>query len=174
MSGKLHAKFGIQQEKTVTINKGFDTKVWLKVKRCWYYHNAYCYDSSSSRYYCYGQKGWTVCKEWNCFNPFGLMNFYKWAKEYFKTEDDLKLYLDKDLLDTGLKSIRPESCRWVTNSENTKERNNRYKDQQREIMRAIGLKNKGNKTITEKQRLVRSLNAKRLNEKRWKGEHNND
>ena len=136
-------KFGVKQLYAISFKDNLEIRIWKKLKQCWYYHNAYCYDNTSARFYCYGKIGWKVCDEWNCFNPCGLMNFYLWAKNYIKTEEDLSLYLGKDLLDGGLKTIRPESCRWITNAENTREKNSRHIEEQRELMRKIGKANKG-------------------------------
>lgn len=156
---------GISQVYDLKFYTDFDKKVWNKLRRTWYWHNIYCYNSSSTRYYCYGKVGWKVCDDWIYTNKYGLYNFYSWAKQYIKTEKDLNLYLDKDLLDNNLKLIRPESCRWVTNSENIRERNSRYIEQQREIMREVNKRSKYKKgvPITEKMRKARSENAKRLN-----------
>lgn len=168
MKRDLQAKFGIKQICPRNFSNEFEKRVWKKLRQCWYYHNAYCYDSSSTRYRTYGAVGWKVSDEWSCFNSSGLYNFYTWGKNHIKTEDDLKLYLDKDLLDNGLKLIRPESCRWVTNSENVRERNSRYIEQQREIMKEVGKRNKYKKgvPITEDMRKARSENMKKLNAKK--------
>ena len=168
MGGINSNKFGVKQYIVLGLPTEFDKKVWSKIRRTWYWHNAYCYDPSSARYSTYGKLGWKVCDEWSCHNPSGLYNFYLWAYQYLKNESDLKLVLDKDLNDKGLKLIRPDSCKWITNTENVKERNTRYKEKQRKIMSMVGKSNKGKKGCTEKQRLARHNNALKLNKKRWK------
>ena len=158
-------RFGVKQLFVVGFNNELEMKIWKKLRNCWYWHNAYCYDSSSARYSTYGKFGWKFCSEWSCYNSKGLINFYNWAIQFIKTEEDLSLYLDKDLLDSGQKIIRPESCRWVTNAENIREKNLRYREKQSELMRKIGKANKGKRfkiNVTDKER--RSLQMKRMNQ----------
>lgn len=157
-------KIGVKQSYVVGFNNELEEKIWKKIYRTWYQHNLFCYDSSSDRYYCYGAVGWKICDEWNCYNPMGLINFYHWARPQLNTINDLRLYLGKDLLDNGLKLIRPESCRWITNSENTTEKNKRYAIKQREIMQKIGKMNKGRKLkLSEAERKRRSEQMKIMN-----------
>ena len=171
MSGLRKTKFGVKQYIVLGLPTDFDKKVWGKIKRTWYWHNAYCYDVTSARYNTYGKIGWKICDEWSCYNVSGLYNFYLWAYKYFNKEEDLSLVLDKDLYDNNLKTIRPESCRWVTNTENVRERNARYKEKQQKIMREIGKRNKGKREHTEKQKIARHNNAVKLNKMRWNNEN---
>lgn len=158
-------KYGVKQLFVIGFDNELDMKIWKKLRTCWYWHNVYCYDNMSARYSTYGKLGWKLCSEWDCNNPKGLINFYNWGKQFLKTEQDLSLVLDKDLLDNGQKIMRPESCRWVTGSENTREKNLRYKKQQRQIMIKIGKANKGKKfKISEEDKKRRSEQMKKLNQ----------
>jgi len=157
-------RLGVKQLYVVSFKTELEVQIWKKLQRTWYWHNAYCYDPASTRYYCYGNLGWKVCDEWNWYNPEGVINFYNWAKQFIKTKEDMSLYLDKDMFDKGLKLIRPESCQWITNAENTREKNLRHLEEQREICRKIGKANKGKKLkITEKDKERRSEHMKHLN-----------
>ena len=157
-------KQGVKQLYVISFKNNLEKRIWKKIYNCWYCHNTYCYDPASIRYYCYGQLGWKVCDEWNWYNPEGVINFYNWAKQFIKTKEDMSLYLDKDGLDKGLKLMRPESCRWITNSENVREKNLRHRKEQQEICRKIGKANKGKKLkITEEDRKRRSERMKQLN-----------
>lgn len=155
-----------QQKFNAMLKGDLEKKIYKKLYSCWKAHCEYCYNNKSNRYYCYGNIGWKVCNEWSPYNENGFFNFYTWGINHLQTVESLSLYLDKDLLDNGLKLIRPESCRWVTKGENTRERNLRNRDKQREIMRSVGLSNKGNHTVTEAQRKARSENAKKVNAKK--------
>ena len=157
-------KIGVKQYYAIGFSNELERKIWKKLYRVWYQHNLFCYEPASERYYCYGAVGWKMCDDWSCYNPKGLLNFYSWGIQHIKTKEDLSLYFGKDLLDNGKKLIRPESSRWISNSENVRERNERYKEQSREIMRRVGRQNKGRKLIiSEVDRKRRSEQMKKIN-----------
>jgi len=84
-----------------------------------------CNNKNNSAYKWYGAKGTSVCKEWDD----SFENFKKWALENGYKED---LVLDKDILcgKHGIfpKIYSPDTCLWITVSENSKERNGRVRN----------------------------------------------
>lgn len=178
----MENKVGVNQNTISKFNSDLEKKIYKKIANCWRLHKHNCYHENSDRYYCYGQIGWKFCDEWSPFNPNGLLNFYNWAKQFITTEADLILTLDKDQLDNGLKIIRPESCCWITKGENSKERNLRRSNQQREIIKIALAKNPYKKgvPITENMRRARTerftcpycgKTANRGNYDRWHGDN---
>ena len=81
-----------------------------------------CSNNKNTAYRWYGAKGVSVCKEWE--NSFE--NFEKWSLENGYNE---YLVLDKDILCDSNKIIpkfySPDTCLWITASENSKECNER-------------------------------------------------
>lgn len=88
-----------------------------------------CYNSKGSRDYInYGAKGVTVCDRWHNFSNY--VDDVILLKNY---NEDLvklgKLHLDKDIINRNAKVYSPDTCGWVTQTENTKEMNRRTKQQ---------------------------------------------
>ena len=69
-----------------------------------------CYNKNHPRYKTYGEKGIRVCDEWHLFS-----NYMKWFDE-----NNIDGYeVDKDFC--GLKLYSPETCRFVSKSDNSRE-----------------------------------------------------
>lgn len=83
---------------------------------------ARCYDSNSSSYHNYGAKGVTVCREWlddrTKFYDWALANGYR---------DDLECDKDKKSKELGISPAiySPDTCTWMTHSENGSWQGNR-------------------------------------------------
>ena len=79
-----------------------------------------CYNKNHSHYINYGAKGITVCERWLCFSNYvdDVILLEGYNEELVKTG---KLQLDKDVIDRNAKIYSPETCKWVTGSENVKE-----------------------------------------------------
>lgn len=154
----MENKVGVNQNTISKFNSDLEKKIYKKIANCWRLHKHNCYHENSDRYYCYGKIGWKFCDDWSPYNKNGLLNFYVWAKQFIKSEEDLCLTLDKDCLDNGLKTIRPESCQWITRSKNSIERNLRHSDKQREIVKIALANNPYRKgvPITENMRRART------------------
>lgn len=73
-----------------------------------------CYVEKCANYRFYGARGVYVCEEWKIFS-----NFLRWFKENYKDG----YVLDKDK--SGLGYYSPESCEFITISENSREACNR-------------------------------------------------
>jgi hypothetical protein len=88
-------------------------KIWQGIKNR-------CFNVKSSAYKYYGAKGITMEKEW--INDFST--FKDWALSSGYTD---KLTIDKDILSRKLglekKKYSPETCCWVTRSENSRDSN---------------------------------------------------
>lgn len=84
-----------------------------------------CYNKNNNAYKNYGAIGVTICDEW--LNDF--MSFFIWAISNNWNEN---LEIDKDILCEKLniypKIYSPETCIFITKSENAKERNERYRN----------------------------------------------
>jgi len=72
-----------------------------------------CHNQNSTSYGKYGAKGISVCSEWKN----NRMSFYKWS-----VENGYAKGLTIDRIDSS-KGYSPENCRWITLSENNKNRN---------------------------------------------------
>lgn len=68
-----------------------------------------CLNKKNEKYHVYGGRGITICTEWNSFET-----FYQWA-----LSSGWEAGLTIDRID-GDKGYFPNNCRWVTNSENAK------------------------------------------------------
>ena len=69
-----------------------------------------CYNKNHPRYKTYGEKGVKVCDEWHLFS-----NYMRWFDE-----NHIDGYeVDKDFC--GLKLYSPETCRFVSKSDNSRE-----------------------------------------------------
>ena len=147
---------GVKQNTISKFDNELDETIYKKIANCWRLHKYHCYHKKSPRYYCYGMLGWKFFDEWSPFNPDGLLNFYNWAKQYITSTSDLCLTLDKDELDNGLKIIRPESCHWISKSENIKERNLRRHNEQHEIIKIALAKNPYKKGVPINENMRRA------------------
>ena len=78
-----------------------------------------CYDTKSVKYHNYGKRGIKVCDEWK--NDF--MSFYNWALKngFCEFKNRKEQTLDR-INNNG--NYEPNNCRWVTQSENCRNRNN--------------------------------------------------
>lgn len=85
-----------------------------------------CYNTKDVSYPNYGAKGITVCDRWYNFSNYvdDVILLEGYNEELVKTR---KLQLDKDVINREAKIYSPETCKWVTQSENTKEMNKRVK-----------------------------------------------
>ena len=79
-----------------------------------------CYNKKDSRYSTCGAKGILVCNRWHNFSNFieDVVLLEGYDENLVK---NAKLNLDKDIIDRDAKIYSPETCKWVTASENTKE-----------------------------------------------------
>lgn len=83
-----------------------------------------CYNKSISSYKNYGAKGVTVCERWLCFENY--IEDVVTLSGY--VESDIKsglLELDKDIINREALTYSPETCKWVTKSEQLIESNGR-------------------------------------------------
>jgi hypothetical protein len=71
-----------------------------------------CNNPNDKRFNCYGGRGIKICEEWE--NDF--MNFYNWAINNGYNDN-----LTIDRIDND-KGYSPSNCRWLTRSENNKNR----------------------------------------------------
>ena len=69
-----------------------------------------CYKEYDNRYYCYGERGITVCDEW-LDKENGFVNFYNWAMANGYRDD---LSIDRKDVNKG---YSPDNCRWATDLE---------------------------------------------------------
>lgn len=65
-----------------------------------------CFNPKNCKYYAYGKRGITICKEWNDF-----INFYSWAMENGYSE-----HLSIDRIDVN-GNYEPKNCRWSSSIE---------------------------------------------------------
>lgn len=83
-----------------------------------------CYNTKNKAYKNYGAKGITVCERWKRFDLFleDVESLPGYNKE--KIENGM-LCLDKDIIDRSKLIYSPETCSFVTRSENSTEANKR-------------------------------------------------
>lgn len=77
-----------------------------------------CYNIKNVQYKNYGGRGVSVCQRWHCFKNFieDIQHLQGWNEEDFLNR---KLHLDKDKLVEGNKIYSPNTCCWLTQTENT-------------------------------------------------------
>lgn len=88
-----------------------------KIRTVYYNMLKRCYNPKASGYEHYGQRGITVCDEWQN----DCCNFYTWAKQTGYKED-----LQLDRIDVN-GNYEPSNCRWVTAQENSYNKRNTRK-----------------------------------------------
>ena len=81
---------------------------------------ARCYNPKNPSYKTYGAKGVKVCERWLRFDYF-LEDVVKLPGFNQKDIDSGKLVMDKDTIDRNKMLYSPETCCFITRSENTKE-----------------------------------------------------
>lgn len=83
-----------------------------------------CYNPKNKAYNNYGAKGIVVCDRWKRFDYFmeDAVNVPGYNKERIENGE---LCLDKDIIDRSKMIYSPETCSFVTRSENSKEANKR-------------------------------------------------
>lgn len=96
--------------------------------RVWHAMLGRCYTKSNKDYKTYGAKGAHVCSRWHNFTNF-LEDIVKIEGYDYNKFVDRTIVLDKDIKQAGIlnKVYSLETCIFITNSENTAERNKRYK-----------------------------------------------
>lgn len=110
---------------SVTIKNTTHGETQNRLYNIWARMKYRCGNNKNPAYKWYGEKGVSVCKEWNG----SYTKFREWSLKNGYRED---LVLDKDILcernNVIPKIYSPDTCMWVTASENSKERNGRRKN----------------------------------------------
>ena len=83
--------------------------IWLSMK-------ARCNNPHTDYYYCYGERGIKVCKEW----ADSFEKFYDWALTHGYADN-----LTIDRINSDL-DYMPDNCRWVTPKEQANNRRNNH------------------------------------------------
>lgn len=100
-----------------------------------------CYNPKHEHYYLYGERGITICEEWDK----DFMQFYEWATTHGFRED-----LTIDRIDNN-KGYSPENCRWAT-----------PKEQQRNRRVTVFLNYKGERKPLAEWAEIKGINRKAL------------
>lgn len=79
-----------------------------KLYRVWTSMNRRCKNENDVNYRKYGAKGICVTEEWSNKNPYGFINFFKWA-----SSNGYKDGLSIDRLNSQ-GNYEPTNCRWAT------------------------------------------------------------
>lgn len=101
----------------IATKKGNDTQ-WSR----WIKMLARCYSPTNPKYKTYGANGVRVCDRWLCFENY-LADFSK--LEGYDEHNLRNIQLDKDTKIKGNKLYSPETCVFISASENSKEMNRR-------------------------------------------------
>ena len=128
--------------------RSFYKEPWYNSYRCMM---SRCYRPKDASYKYYGGRGITVCDEWR-----NILNFEMWVKEnpYFKGAT-------LDRIDSN-GNYSPDNCRWVTMSEQDKNRRN-----------SVLIELNGEiRNITEWSKIT-GLNRSTLNNRYWRGDRGN-
>ena len=80
-----------------------------------------CYDKKFSRYKDYGAKGILVCDRWLCFEQY-VYDVISMKNFDIKKSISKEIVLDKDINSGDIKIYSPETCEWISQSENAKQR----------------------------------------------------
>lgn len=98
-------------------------KIWVNMI-------ARCYDPRDKAFPYYGARGVTVCDRWKRFDQFfeDMRMLPGFDEELFRRRE---LRLDKDILSSGAKIYSPETCQWVSDLANQKQRTYEYNNRHR-------------------------------------------
>jgi len=99
-----------------------------------------CSDKNGHAYYRYGGRGITVCAKWD--NSFILFYEDMGHKPFPKAQIDR---IDNDL------GYYKENCRWVSNKENCRNRNNKISQEQVKEIQTLGKQGKYTHKVISKQ-----------------------
>lgn len=88
-----------------------------RLHRIWKAMHTRCTNHKTTDYKYYGERGITICEEWNGEN--GYENFSKWARENGYEEN---LTIDRIDVDGN---YEPSNCRWVTQAEQNRNKRKR-------------------------------------------------
>ena len=100
----------------------------IKMYDVWRSMLARCYNPKNPRYKTYGAKGITVCERWKRFDYF-LKDVVQLPGYNKQQVEEGKIVLDKDTIDRSKMTYSPETCCFITKSENSKEAAKRMKAQ---------------------------------------------
>lgn len=106
----------LKREKKFNLKHG---KAKTRLYHIWNGMKQRCFNSKAIKYHNYGGRGITVCKTWQK----DFMSFYEWAicNGYDESKSREQQVLDR-IDNNG--NYEPNNCRWITQSENCRNRNN--------------------------------------------------